>query len=253
MLPKNARSSYDILPSCLPQCFTVIGLNCKICHPPINSLHPSVVWHSHPISRRLSFSRRCMGFCYRSWGIGCLTASLEPSCWEAHLPMELNGNSNRIFGVPACRLLIIFHFCRIIVFSLRAVESRTPSMRKETEVNAYFQLTFAIGSTIICMDVVNLLRAALVNTTLKSSRRKSEVPLSFEATSGSSTQTVSTFQVQEEYSAEEDKPSERYWYRRLSDLLSVGFFSALVLGVVASSLYSGATMMEHTTVVFRLR
>jgi hypothetical protein len=126
-------------------------------------------------------------------------------------------------------------------------------MREEREVNAYIQLTFAIGFIAICQDMVNLLRAALVNTTLPSPPSQSDCSDSMKETSETSIRSISTLQILEEDSMQEDKPRERYWYRRLSDLHNVGFFVAMVLGIVANSLYADAIQMKHTTLVFWLR
>jgi hypothetical protein len=124
-------------------------------------------------------------------------------------------------------------------------------MRDESEVNAYMQLTFAVGFIAICQDVVGLLRAALVNTTLPSPCP--DTSHSNKSTSESSVHSISTLQELQEEVVEEDKPRERYWYRRLSDLLWVGFLGALVPGIVGNSLYAGAVKKKNPTLVFRLR
>lgn len=144
---------------------------------------------------------------------------------------------------------LTFGIERIVIFSLRAVQSHDLTKRESKGLNAYMQSTIAMGFVAVCHDVVFLLRTALVNSTLPSVR--SDTSHSMKAISESSAQNLGT--LQQEESEEEDKPRQRYWYRRLSDLLFVGFLGAQVPGIVGNSDYGNAVKMIDATLVFRLR
>jgi len=141
---------------------------------------------------------------------------------------------------------------RIVIFSLRAAQSHDVTARESKGMNAYMQSTIAMGFIAICQDVVNLLRTALVNSTLPSSDcNDSHLK---KAISESSTPSLITFQVVEVDSTEEDRARRRFWYRRLSDLLYVGFLGALVPGITGNSDYGTAVEKpSEKTLVFRLR
>ena len=140
--------------------------------------------------------------------------------------------------------------CRIVIFSLRAVQSHDVTTRESKGMNAYMQSTIAMGFVAICQDVVNLLRTALVNSTLPSPDPDISHPT--ESVSESSTPSIVTFQDPEK-SREDDKPRQRFWYRRLSDLLYVGFLGALIPGIIGNSDYANAINKSDATLVFRLR
>jgi hypothetical protein len=128
-------------------------------------------------------------------------------------------------------------------------------------MNAYMQSTIGMGFIAICQDMVNLLRTALVNTTLPSPGTDVSYPIkSISETSTPSLVTagtvtgIVTFHVVAVDSKEEDKPRERYWYRRLSDVLYVGFLGAQVPGVVGNSDYNNAVEKpSEKLLVSRLR
>ena len=142
---------------------------------------------------------------------------------------------------------------RIVIFSLRMVQSHDTTTRESKGMNAYMQSTIAMGFIAVCQDVVNLLRTALVNTTLPSTR--SDDSFSMKTISKSSTPSLGTLQKPEEEPDEEveDKPRQRYWYRRLSDLLYIGFLGAQVPGIIGNSDYANAVKMTDARLVFRLR
>jgi hypothetical protein len=142
--------------------------------------------------------------------------------------------------------------CRIVIFSLRAVQSRDVTTRESKGLNAYMQCTIGMGFIAICQDVVILLRTALVNSTLPTA--DSEVSYPMKEISQSSRSSLVTLQVVEVNLSEEGKARQRYWYRRLSGLLFVGFLGAQVPGIIGNSDY--ATAVDHqseVSLVFRLR
>jgi len=149
---------------------------------------------------------------------------------------------------------LIFGIERIVIFSLRAAQSRQIAMRESKNLNAYMQLTIGMGFVAVCQDMVGLVRVALVNTTLPSVNCDSSCSI---MTSGSSTRSLITFSSSglgaAESAQEEDKLRERYWYRRLSDFLRLGFIGAQVPGILGNSDYANAVTMIHATFVFRLR
>jgi hypothetical protein len=122
--------------------------------------------------------------------------------------------------------------------------------RESKGMNAYMQGTIAIGFIAICQDVVKLLRTALVNSTLPSPDPDVSHPA--ESASESSTPSIVTSEDPEK-SREEDKPRQRYWYRRLSNLLHIGFLGALIPGIIGNSDYANAVNKSDATLVFRLR
>jgi hypothetical protein len=123
---------------------------------------------------------------------------------------------------------------RIVIFSLRAVQSHNLTLRQSKGMNAYMQSTIAMGFVAICQDVVNLLRTALVNTTLPSADAGVTDSSKGSLKSGSSTPSLVPLQAREVDSREEDKPRQRYWYRRLSDLLYIGFIGAQATGITGN-------------------
>jgi len=144
---------------------------------------------------------------------------------------------------------------RIVIFSLRAVQSHDATTRQSKGMNAYMQCTIGMGFIAICQDVVMLLRTALVNSTLPSA----EPEVSYESypikeVSESSRSSIVTLQSPEVVSDEGDKARQRFWYRRLANLLFVGFLGSQVPGTVGNSDYGNA--VDHSsdaTLVFRLR
>jgi hypothetical protein len=130
------------------------------------------------------------------------------------------------------------------------VQSHDVTTRESKGMNAYMQGTIAIGFIAICQDVVKLLRTALVNSTLPSPDPHVSHPA--ESASESSTPSIVTSEDPEK-SREEDKPRQRYWYRRLSNLLHIGFLGALIPGIIGNYDYANAVNKSDATLVFRLR
>jgi hypothetical protein len=96
-----------------------------------------------------------------------------------------------------------------------------------------------------------LLRTALVNST---SSAEPEVSYPMKEVSESSRSSIVTLQSPEVVSDEGDKARQRFWYRRLANLLFVGFLGSQVPGTVGNSDYGNA--VDHSsdaTLVFRLR
>ena len=120
-------------------------------------------------------------------------------------------------------------------------------------MNAYMQSTIAMGFIAISQDVVGLLRTALVKTTLSSAGVDNFDSTKKSSESGSAPSLV-TIQAVEVDSREEDKPRQRFWYRRLSDFLFIGFLGAQVPGIIGNSDYANAVdKPSEATLVFRLR
>jgi hypothetical protein len=121
-------------------------------------------------------------------------------------------------------------------------------------MNAYMQSTIAMGFIAISQDVVGLLRTALVKTTLPSAGADNFDSTKKSTESESSAPSLVAIQAVEVDSREEDKPRQRFWYRRLSDFLFIGFLGAQVPGIIGNSDYANAVdKPSEATLVFRLR
>ena len=97
-----------------------------------------------------------------------------------------------------------------------------------------------------------LLRTALVNSTLPSAEPEVSYPM--KEVLGSSKSSMVTLQAPEVVSDEGDEARQRYWYRRLGNLLFLGFLGSQVPGTVGNSDYANAVdRPSEATLVFRLR
>lgn len=131
--------------------------------------------------------------------------------------------------------------CRIVIFSLRAVQARRVSSRESAGLNDYMQCTIGAGFIAITHDLVSLLRAALVNSTRPSTDSDEDIT-SPKLMSDSSVSSMAIFRISD---SQEDQPHQRYWYRRFSDLLNIGFLGAQVPGLVGNSIIGQAMEEAH--------
>lgn len=117
------------------------------------------------------------------------------------------------------------------------------------------QTTIAVGFIAISQDLVNLLRTALVNSTRPSTDDDDDDITPSKLMSDSATPRLVILRISEgPENSQEDKPRQRYWYRRLSEFLFTGFLAALVTGVVGNSFYGGGVdKADKAALVMRLR
>ncbi|TFK20922.1 hypothetical protein FA15DRAFT_673031 [Coprinopsis marcescibilis] len=121
---------------------------------------------------------------------------------------------------------MIFAIERIVIFSLRAVQSRDVERRLNGGLAIYMQVSFNTGFIGIASDLVNIIRCLLVNPTYGLER--------FPESPAASTKECYLAPPEE---GEEDHARERFWARRFAEFTGLAFLSAVVPGIVANSSY----------------
>lgn len=113
------------------------------------------------------------------------------------------------------------------------------------------QCTLGVGFIAISQDLVVLLRIALVNSTQPSKHACDEPQ---KLVSGSPTGKALTFEVSDGDVSDEDQPRRRFWFRRMTDFLYVGFLGAMVTGIIGNSDYErGLDNEREARIVMSLR
>ncbi|KAH9478576.1 hypothetical protein JR316_0009033 [Psilocybe cubensis] len=121
---------------------------------------------------------------------------------------------------------VTFSIERVVIFALRASQSRNDHRRLSPGLATYMQVSFGMGYLGIAQDLVNLLRCMLVNPTY-----------------GSDTyfQSPAAMTKGGIYSPPPpgvpDEPKLRGLLRALMGYMSLAFFAALVPGIIANSVY----------------
>lgn len=120
----------------------------------------------------------------------------------------------------------LLHF-RVVIFALRASQSRNESRRLSPGLATYMQISFGMGYLGIANDLVNLLRCLLVNPTYGSD-------MYFQSPAATTKGGV--------YSppppGTPDNSRLRSLCRSMTGKLSLAFFAAIVPGIIANSNYS---------------
>ena len=116
--------------------------------------------------------------------------------------------------------------CRIVIFSLRAVQARSVQKRFSEGLLKYMQISFGLGYIGISNDLVGLLRCLLVNATFGSDRYA-------ESPAASSKDGV----VKPPPEGTPDMPTTRFWVRRFTDIVNLLYIAATVTGIIANSAY----------------
>ncbi|PPQ99763.1 hypothetical protein CVT24_009666 [Panaeolus cyanescens] len=127
---------------------------------------------------------------------------------------------------------IAFAVERIVIFALRAVQSRRESSRLSGGLATYMQVSFAVGFVSRGSDLVNLLICLLVNPTY-GPETYGQSPAAQTKMDGDTTFGVPSPDTP-------DQPKFRFWSRRFCDIMGLVFLVPLVLGVIANSQYKGA-------------
>lgn len=130
----------------------------------------------------------------------------------------------------------------MVVFTLRAVYSRNPTLATSHGPTVYMQIAFAIGYINIFTNVSDLLRCLIVGTTIGTSTIQ-----------GNSLQVGNT-STSPASSFVEDQPRKRFCYRRHFDFMGLMSLLPIVLGIVAGAMYGkGMTDVNTGNTVQRLR
>jgi hypothetical protein len=122
---------------------------------------------------------------------------------------------------------------RVVIFSFRAVQSRSDAKRESKSLATYMQITIATGFIGIAQDLVNIMRCLLVNSTRGSS--PIEPPPSPPVNADLEARTDMNLSD----TGIRDLPHERGTYRSFTGLLSLSFIAAIVPGVIANASYGG--------------
>ncbi|KAF8955655.1 hypothetical protein BDZ97DRAFT_1963583 [Flammula alnicola] len=122
---------------------------------------------------------------------------------------------------------IIFSVERVVIFSLRAVQSHNEALRFSHGLATYMQVSFAMGFIIIANDLVNIVRCILVNPTYGSD-------MYYQSPAASTKGGAFTPPPD----GTPDQPKLRFWHRRFSEFLGLAFMAATIPGSVATSHYS---------------
>lgn len=136
------------------------------------------------------------------------------------------------------------HIChvRVVIYSLRAKQAKTPSEDFDRNLTIYWQVTYAIGYITIYTTLANLLRCLFVNTTKGVSPNQAAL-LSDQSgfqDSYANESTVSGYTLP----VEEDKPETRFWYRNIFRVLLLSAWPCIILGVVMGYSYVSAETNE---------
>ncbi|KAF8160618.1 hypothetical protein B0H34DRAFT_697367 [Crassisporium funariophilum] len=116
---------------------------------------------------------------------------------------------------------------RVVIFSLRAIQSHNESKRYSHGLATYMQISFGVGFIGIAGDLVGLIRCLLVNATY-GSERYPESPAAATKDGALSAPREGT----------PDLTRERFWVRRFTDFMGPAFLAATVLGIIANSHYN---------------
>ncbi|KDR75019.1 hypothetical protein GALMADRAFT_248864 [Galerina marginata CBS 339.88] len=121
---------------------------------------------------------------------------------------------------------ITFSVERVVIFSLRAVQSRNEARRFSHGLVTYMQVSFALGFIGIANDLVNIVRCILINPTYGSD-------MYYQSPAAKTKGGVFTPPPE----GTPDQPRLRFWLRRFSDFLGLAFLAATVPGTIANSTY----------------
>ncbi|KAG1866681.1 hypothetical protein F4604DRAFT_2023168 [Suillus subluteus] len=125
---------------------------------------------------------------------------------------------------------------RVIIFSLRAWQSRDPAERTSLALTTYMQVSIALPYISMAIDVVALLRCMYTRKILLShpSMSSSMHPLSpFHSASLRLSDDI------------HDDPKKRFFYRWFTDVLKLAFLAAIVPGIIGNAHYRGG--MDSTS------
>jgi hypothetical protein len=123
--------------------------------------------------------------------------------------------------------LTIYLFTRIVIFSLRAVQSKNDSFRFSGGLTSYMQISFGMGFIGIASDAVKLVRCLLVNATYGPEKY-------FQSPAAATKEGM----VPPPTADTPDQPRVRTWLRTTANLMGLAFLTAIILEAIANSKYS---------------
>ncbi|EKM54321.1 uncharacterized protein PHACADRAFT_210131 [Phanerochaete carnosa HHB-10118-sp] len=148
------------------------------------------------------------------------------------------------------RNVMVFSFLafiieRVVIWSLRAKQARTPSEDFSRSLTIYWQITFSIGFLAIHGIILNLLRCLVVHTTKGTSPTPESSPTiqteemgGLRAFMNKSKTSVAIPPL--EYGPQEDQPRRRALYRRMFGLLALLSIAPAVIGSLMGNGYVDA-------------
>lgn len=133
---------------------------------------------------------------------------------------------------------------RIVVWSLRAKQAKTPSEDFDKTLTVYWQITFAAAYMTVWACLVNLLRCVLVATTRGNSPVQHTAPLMYRKDDGSEPAPYDSenYSYSSDYALpmETDRPDLRLKYRRALGVLSLAAWVPVVIGMLMGYNYVNA-------------
>ncbi|KAF8902943.1 hypothetical protein CPB84DRAFT_1678411 [Gymnopilus junonius] len=122
---------------------------------------------------------------------------------------------------------VIFSIERVVVFSLRAAQSRSEEKRFSHGLLNYMQISFGLGFIGIANDLINIIKCLMINPTYGSD-------MFYQSPAANTKEGV--FKRPPEGTP--DRPKLRFWLRRWADLLNLAFFAASLPGSIFLGQYS---------------
>ncbi|KAH6914502.1 hypothetical protein BKA70DRAFT_1261623 [Coprinopsis sp. MPI-PUGE-AT-0042] len=122
--------------------------------------------------------------------------------------------------------IMVFAIERIVVYTLRMLQTRNEAKRlSEGHVN-YQQTSFGMGYVGLSLDLLGAVRCLLLNPTYGPER--------FPESPAAATKDC---YIEPPSQDDEDRPQERYYVRRYTDIATILFIVGLVLGILGNSNY----------------
>ncbi|KIJ67695.1 hypothetical protein HYDPIDRAFT_107161 [Hydnomerulius pinastri MD-312] len=176
-----------------------------------------------------------------------LSSDFAPSIFFALLYASLlpiffkrlaNKRSRAILSVNAVLTVIE----RIVIFSLRAWQSRTPAKQTSPGLATYMQVTISLAYIAIAQDSVQLLRCLYVNSTKGPAPDYVDSAESPVGTTSSSQYPLSPARANDldslnDGAVQSDQPRQRFMYRRFTDVLKLIFLAATIPGIIGNAKY----------------
>lgn len=148
-----------------------------------------------------------------------------------------NKHSRAVVSINA----IITAIERVIIFSLRAWQSRNPAERISPALTTYMQVSIALPYISIAHDVVVLLRCMYVNSTKGPAGFTDPQDSPVAPSMSSSMHPLSPFHSASLHLSDDihDDPKKRFFYRWFTDVLNLAFLAATIPGIIGNAHYRG--------------
>ncbi|KAH6883727.1 hypothetical protein BKA70DRAFT_1206275 [Coprinopsis sp. MPI-PUGE-AT-0042] len=143
------------------------------------------------------------------------------------IPLMVRGVLDRRSRTTVTIGIVLFSIERIVVYILRALQTRNEAMRLSGGLINYQQTSFGMGYVGLSSDLLNAVRCLLVNPTY-GLERYAESPAA----------ATKECYLEPPREGDVDRPRERFWVRRFADASLVVFLTAIALGIVGNSSYS---------------